>query len=59
MTEDAKILQALEEGNVELLEGANCDEAALADESIQVACRFSSNELPSYDSKGSRVGRSL
>ena len=55
MTEDAKILQALEEGNVELLEGANCDEAALADESIQVA----SSKFPSDDSKGSRVGRSL
>lgn len=39
MTENEKILQALKEGNVELLVNASFEQAALADESIQVALR--------------------
>lgn len=39
MSNNAIFLQALKEGKVELLENLSCDEAALADGSIQVALR--------------------
>ena len=45
MTENARILEALKEGNVELLENASCDEATLADESIQTALRRSADRV--------------
>jgi len=45
MTQIGEFLQALEEGNVERLDGAICDEAVLADESIQVALRRSAERV--------------
>ena len=45
MTKIVKFLQALKEGNVELLENASWDEATLAGESIQVALRRSAERV--------------
>ena len=48
MTENEKFLQALKEGNLELLENVSCDEATLADESIQVALRRAAERVVSH-----------
>ncbi len=48
MTENENILLALKEGNFELLESVSCDEATLADESIQVALRRAAERVVSH-----------
>ena len=48
MTENEKLLRALKEGKVELLENVSCDEAALADDSIQVALRRAAERVVSH-----------
>ena len=48
MAENEKLLRALKEGKVELLENVSCDEAALADDSIQVALRRAAERVVSH-----------
>jgi len=48
MAEKAKLLQALNEGNVELLIGADFDEATLTDQSVQTALRRSAERVVSH-----------